>query len=84
MTQMIHFFFLLTSRKVLSTFGTFCPIRVQIAQTIVHFAYFQVQARMAVHLMVTVPKHTVKFLYTYLSLGPQGSNPLLCHSASTI
>ena len=34
-----------TSRKVLPTFQTFCPVGVQIAQTVVHFAHFQVQAR---------------------------------------
>ena len=41
---MIQFFFP-TSRKVLPTFQTFCPVGVQIAQTVVHFAHFQVQAR---------------------------------------
>ena len=34
-------FFLPTSRKVLPT----CPVGVQIAKTVVHFAHFQVQAR---------------------------------------
>ena len=34
-----------TSRKVLSTFHTFCPFGIQIVQTVVHFAHFQVQAR---------------------------------------
>ena len=38
-------FFLPTSRKVLPTFQIFCPIGVQIAQKVVHFAHFQVQAR---------------------------------------
>ena len=31
--------------KVLSTFQTVCPVWVQVAQTVVHFAEFQVQAR---------------------------------------
>ena len=34
-----------TSRKVLPTFQTFCPVGVQIAKSVVHFAHFQVQAR---------------------------------------
>ena len=38
-------FFLPTSRKVLPTFQTFCPVGVLIAQTLVHFAHFRVQAR---------------------------------------
>ena len=38
-------FFLPTSRKVLSTFQKICPVGVQFAQTVVHFAHFQVQAR---------------------------------------
>ena len=38
-------FFLPTSRKVLPTFQTFCPLGVQFAQMVVHFAHFQVQAR---------------------------------------
>ena len=38
-------FFLPTSRNVLSTFQTFCPDGVQLAQTVVQFANFQVQAR---------------------------------------
>ena len=35
--------FLPTSRKVLPAFGTPCPVRSQIAQTIFHFDHFQVQ-----------------------------------------
>ena len=35
--------FLPTSRKVLPTFQTFCLDGVQIAQTVVNFAHFQVQ-----------------------------------------
>ena len=46
-----------TSRKVLPTFGTYCPVRVQIAQTIVPFTHFQLQALTAAH-------NKVKFLYT--------------------
>ena len=38
-------FFWPTSRKVLPNFQTLCPVGVQIAQTIVCIAYFQVQAR---------------------------------------
>ena len=38
-------FFLPTSRKVLPTFQTFCSVLVQVAQTVVHFANFQIQAR---------------------------------------
>ena len=38
-------FFWPTSRKVLTSFQTFCPVGVQIAQMVVHFAHFQVQAR---------------------------------------
>ena len=38
-------FFLPTSRKVLPTFQTFCPDGVHFAQTVVHFAHFQNQAR---------------------------------------
>ena len=46
-TIMLWLFFLPvpTSRKVLSTFHTFCPFGIQIVQTVVHFAHFQVQAR---------------------------------------
>ena len=39
------FFFLPTSRKVLPTFQTFCPVGVHFAQMVVDFAHFQVQAR---------------------------------------
>ena len=38
-------FVLPTSTKVLPTVQTFCPVGIQIAQTVVHFAHFQVQAR---------------------------------------
>ena len=38
-------FFLPTSRKVLPTFQTFCPVGVHFAQMVVDFAHFQVQAR---------------------------------------
>ena len=31
-----------TSRKVLSTFHTFFPVGVQVAQTVIHFAHFHV------------------------------------------
>ena len=41
---MMNQYFLPTSRKVLPTFQTFCPVGVKIAQTVVHFAHFQVQA----------------------------------------
>ena len=34
-----------TSRNFLSTFHTFFPVGVQVAQTVAHFAHFQVQAR---------------------------------------
>ena len=34
-----------TSRIVLPTFQTFCPFGVQIAQTVIHFAHFQVQSK---------------------------------------
>ena len=40
-------FFLPTSRKVLTTFQTFCPVGVHMAQTVVHFAHFQVQGLQA-------------------------------------
>ena len=33
------------SRKVLFTFQMFCPVGVQVAQIVVHFAHFQVQDR---------------------------------------
>ena len=35
----------INSRKVLPTFQTFCSGGIQIAQTVIHFAHFQVQAR---------------------------------------
>ena len=38
-------FVLLTSGKVLPTFQTFCLVGVHFAQTLVHFAHFQCQAR---------------------------------------
>ena len=38
----------LFSRKVLSTFQTFCPVGDRFAQTVVHFAHFQVQVRKGV------------------------------------
>ena len=41
----INNFFLPTSRNLLPTFQTFCPVGVHLAQTVVHFAHFQVQAR---------------------------------------
>ena len=41
----MNIFFLPTSRKVLPTFLTFWPDGVLIAQTVVHFIHFQVQAR---------------------------------------
>ena len=44
-TLCIWIYFLPTSRKVLPTFQRFCPVGVQIAQTVVHFAHFQVQVR---------------------------------------
>ena len=34
-----------TSRTILPTFQTFCPVGLHFAQTVVHFAHFQVQAR---------------------------------------
>ena len=37
--------FLPTSRNVLLTFQRFCPIGVQIAQTVLHFDHFQIQVR---------------------------------------
>ena len=40
--------FLPTSRKVLPTFQTFCPVGIQIAQTVDQFAHFQIQARKGV------------------------------------
>ena len=40
---------LLSNKKINLTFAnnfpTFCPLGVQVAQTVVHFAHFQVQAR---------------------------------------
>ena len=42
--MIINKLFLPTSRKVLTTFQTFCPVGVQIAQTVVHFAHFEIQA----------------------------------------
>ena len=60
----MNIFLLPTSRNVLPTFQTFCPDGVQTAQTLVHFAKFQVQARLAEHHTFTVPMHAVKFLYT--------------------
>ena len=36
-------FFLPTSRKVLSTFQTFCLVGVQVAQMLVHFAHFKLR-----------------------------------------
>ena len=42
----------------------FCPLRGLIAQTIVHFAHFQVQGRRTAHQAVTVQMYAVKFLYT--------------------
>ena len=43
--QGMNNFFLPTSRKVLPTFQTFCPVGVHFAQTVIPFAHFQVQAR---------------------------------------
>ena len=43
-TAQDKFFFLPTSRKVFPLFQTVCPVGIQIAQTAVHFAHFQVQA----------------------------------------
>ena len=40
-----HKFLLPTSRKVLSTFQTFCPVGVQVAQTVLHFAQFLYQEK---------------------------------------
>ena len=37
--------FLPISRNVFPTFQTCCPVGVQVDQTVVHFAHFQVQAR---------------------------------------
>ena len=52
-----------TAQKNLSTFGTFCFVRVLIVQTKVYFAHFhQVQVRMASRHSFTVPIHSVKFL----------------------
>ena len=42
---MYIFFFLPTSKIDLPTFQTLCPVGVKIAQTVVCFAHFQVQAR---------------------------------------
>ena len=55
-----------SSRKVLSTFRTYCPDGVQSAQTIVHFAHFQVQARtrIAARHDVAASIQAVKFIYT--------------------
>ena len=60
--------FLPNSRNVLPTFRTFCPDGVWNAQIGSLFAFFQVQARLAllaVHHAVTVSLHYVKLLYTY-------------------
>ena len=43
--SLYEFFFLPTPWKDLPTFQTFCPVGVHFAQTVVHFAHFQVQAR---------------------------------------
>ena len=43
--QQMNDLFLPTSRNDLPTFQTFCPVGVQIAQTVVHFTNFQVLAR---------------------------------------
>ena len=45
LTTVMNNSFLPDSTKILSTFQTFCPVGVQFAQTIFHFAHFQVQAR---------------------------------------
>ena len=42
--------FLPISRNVFPTFQTYCPVGVQVDQTVVHFAHFQVQARKRVFL----------------------------------
>ena len=39
------FFFLPTPRNFLSFFRTYCPFWVQVAQMVVHFTHFQIQAR---------------------------------------
>ena len=61
---------------------------VQTAQTVVHFAHFQVQAQLALpgstsraHCAHACSQVSV---YSHLSLGPQGCNPLLCLSASVL
>ena len=36
----------------------FCPVRFQIAQTVVHFSHFGVQGQRAAHQAVTAPMHT--------------------------
>ena len=61
MTTMQGINFLPTSRKVLPTFRTFRPDGVQM---VIHFAHFQVQARLAARHAFTMPMHAVKFLYT--------------------
>ena len=43
--KLMNMFFCPLLEKNLPTFQTFCPVGVQIAQTVVHFAHFQVQAR---------------------------------------
>ena len=43
--EFVNKFFWPTSRNVLPTFQTFCPVGVRIAQAVVHFTHFQVQAR---------------------------------------
>ena len=50
--------------KILPSWGPYCPVGVQVAQTEVHFVQFQVQARMAACHAVIVPLHAVKLLYT--------------------
>ena len=52
-----------SSRKVLPTFGTFCPVRGRIAQIKVYFAHFQVQGWMAACRAIPAPMRAVNFLY---------------------
>ena len=51
-----EYFFLSTSRTVLPTFQTFCPDGVRFAQTVVHFAHFQVRVGLGVFCVRIFPQ----------------------------
>ena len=83
-----------TFRKVWSTFGTHCPVRGLLAQTMVHFAHFQVlptfKFRAGGQLITLslcksmLSNFCIPPSFTLASLPPQDSNPLFYCSAPVL